>query len=45
MVVQLARDPQRELVWVFVAFGPCHPRPGVRTVYERAHRRLQGRFP
>jgi hypothetical protein len=45
MVVQLARDEQRELVWVFVAFGPRHPRPGVRTVYERAHRRLHGRFP
>ena len=28
LVVQLARDEQRELVWVFVAFGPRHPRPG-----------------
>lgn len=45
MVVQLARGEERELIWVFVAFGPRHPRPGVRTVYERAHRRLHGRFP
>lgn len=45
MVVQLARGGQQELLWVFVAFGPRHPRPGVRTVYERAHRRLHGRFP
>ncbi len=45
MVVQLARHEQSEFIWVFVAFGPRHPRPGVRTVYERAHRRLHGRFP
>ena len=29
----------------FVAFGPRHPGPGVRSVYERAHRQLHGRFP
>jgi hypothetical protein len=28
-----------------VAFGERHPRPGVRSVYERAHRRLHGRYP
>lgn len=44
-VLQVARDAQRELVWVFVAFGQRHPPPGVRSVYERAHRQLQGRFP
>jgi len=33
------------LVWVFVAFGHRHPRGGVRSVYERAHRQLHGRFP
>jgi hypothetical protein len=43
-VLQLARA-QDELVWVFVAFGPRHPRQGVRSVYERAHRQLHGRFP
>lgn len=28
-----------------VAFGERHPRRGVRSVYERAHRRLHGRYP
>jgi len=45
-VLQLARDARTaELEWVFVAFGPRHPAPGVRSVYERAHRQLHGRFP
>jgi hypothetical protein len=43
-VLQLSRE-DCELVWVFVAFGPRHPRRGVRSVYERAHRQLHGRFP
>jgi hypothetical protein len=29
----------------FVAFGERHPRPGTRSVYERAHKRLHGRYP
>ncbi len=28
-----------------VAFGERHPRPGTRSVYERAHKRLHGRYP
>lgn len=44
-VLQLARDGHSHLVWVFVAFGPRHPAAGVRSVYERAHRQLHGRFP
>ena len=44
-VLQLARDDAALLVFVFVAFGPRHPRAGVRSVYERAHRQLHGRFP
>jgi len=28
-----------------IAFGERHPPPGVRSVYERAHRRLHGRYP
>ena len=28
-----------------VAFGERHPRTGTRTVYERAHKRLHGRYP
>lgn len=44
-VLQLAREPDSTLVWVFVAFGHRHPRIGVRSVYERAHRQLHGRIP
>src|SRR3954447_8152828 len=44
-VLRLARAADGTLVWVFVAFGHRHPRPGVRSVYERAHRQLHGRFP
>lgn len=44
-VLQLARDGAGDLVLVFIAFGPRHPGPGVRNVYERAHRQLHGKFP
>ena len=44
-VLQLSCPPDGELVWVFVAFGLRHPGAGVRSVYVRAHRQLQGRFP
>ncbi len=44
-ILQLAREPDATLVWTFLAFGHRHPRPGVRSVYERAHRQLHGRFP
>jgi hypothetical protein len=44
-VLQLARESASDLVWVFVAFGHRHPAPGVRSVYERAHRQLHGCFP
>jgi len=45
-VLQLARSElDGELAWVFVAFGHRHPAVGVRSVYERAHRQLHGRFP
>ncbi|HWH24042.1 MAG TPA: hypothetical protein VNW68_04005, partial [Candidatus Limnocylindria bacterium] len=44
-VLQLARERDSTLVWVFVAFGHRHPRARVRSVYERAHRQLHGRFP
>jgi hypothetical protein len=37
--------PTRERVLVLVAFGERHPAPGVRSVYERAHKRLHGRYP
>lgn len=44
-ILQLARDADARLVWVFVAYGHRHPDPGVRSAYERAHRQLHGRFP
>ena len=44
-VLQLTREQDGTLVWTFVAFGHRHPKPGVRSVYERAHRQLHGRFP
>lgn len=44
-VFQLARSGQA-LVWSFLAFGERHPdNPNTRNVYERAHRRLHGRYP
>lgn len=45
-VFQLAQDPDGSLVWNFIAFGERHPKnPNTRTVYERAHKRLHGRYP
>lgn len=31
--------------FALVAFGERHPMPRTRSVYERAHRRLHGRYP
>ncbi|MEV4419980.1 hypothetical protein AB0L40_08390 [Patulibacter sp. NPDC049589] len=36
---------QDRLVLTFVAFGERHPRRGTRSVYQRAHKRLHGRYP
>jgi hypothetical protein len=45
-VFQLAQNPDGSLVWNFLAFGERHPdNPATRTVYERAHHRLHGRYP
>jgi len=45
-VFQLAQDPDGTLLWNFIAFGERHPEnPRTRTVYERAHKRLHGRYP
>ncbi len=44
-VFRLTRGPGG-LGWVLIAFGERHPsNPRTRTVYERAHRRLHGRYP
>lgn len=45
LVFQLAKT-DGGLVWNFIAFGERHPdNPSTRTVYERAHKRLHGRYP
>jgi hypothetical protein len=45
-VFQLAQHSDGGLVWNFLAFGERHPdNPATRTVYERAHKRLHGRYP
>jgi hypothetical protein len=43
-VLQLARDTEK-LWFGCSAFGLRHPDTGIRSVYERAHRQLHGRFP
>ena len=45
-VFQLVRTSDNTLIWNFIAFGERHPdNPNTRTVYERAHKRLHGRYP
>jgi hypothetical protein len=45
-VFQLAKNSDGSLVWNLLAFGERHPDSQVtRTVYERAHKRLHGRYP
>lgn len=45
-VFRLAKTEDDELVWNFIAFGERHPKnPSTRSVYERAHKRIHGRYP
>jgi hypothetical protein len=45
-VFQLIQKPDNSLAWNLIAFGERHPANGrTRTVYERAHKRLHGRYP
>lgn len=45
-VFRLQREPDGRLSLNFVSFGERHPaNPATRTVYERAHKRLHGRYP
>jgi hypothetical protein len=45
-VFQLVKTADNTLIWNFIAFGERHPdNPITRTVYERAHKRLHGRYP
>ena len=45
-VFLLVHNQDRTLAWSFVAFGERHPsNPKTRTVYERAYKRINGRYP
>ena len=44
LVLSAGRDEAGGYVEL-VAFGERHPRPGTRSVYERAHKRVHGRYP
>jgi hypothetical protein len=45
-VFQLIQKPDHSLAWNLIAFGERHPANArTRNVYERAHKRLQGRYP
>jgi hypothetical protein len=44
-VLQAVRT-EEGLAWGFLAFGERHPdNPATRSVYQRAHKRLHGRYP
>lgn len=45
-VFRLTQNPDRRLSWSMIAFGERHPdNPQTKSVYERAHKRLHGRYP
>ena len=45
-VFQLIQKPDNSLAWNLIAFGERHPaNERTRNVYERAHKRLHGRYP
>ena len=44
-VFQLVKT-EKGLAWNFIAFGERHPDNALtRSVYDRAHKRLHGRYP
>ena len=43
-IVLVADVIEERLVLRFLAFGERHPRPGARSVYQRADERLHGRY-
>lgn len=45
LVLAPAIDGDGHLYLELVAFGERHPRPGTRSVYDRAHKRRHGRYP
>jgi hypothetical protein len=45
-VFMLVQRRDSTLAWSFIAFGERHPsNPKTRTVYERAYKRINGRYP
>jgi hypothetical protein len=45
-VFQLIQKPDSSLAWNLIAYGERHPtNERTRNVYERAHKRLHGRYP
>lgn len=45
-VFRLSQNSDGGLSWNLIAFGERHPtNPSTRSVYERAHKRLHGRYP
>lgn len=45
-VFRLTQQSDGSLTWSMIAFGERHPRDRrTRSVYERAHKRIHGRYP
>ena len=45
MVLEVAVARDGAMTLRFIAYGARHPQAGTRSVYERAHKRLHGRYP
>jgi hypothetical protein len=44
-VFELAVSREGNVTLRLIAYGERHPAPATRSVYERAHKRLHGRYP
>ena len=44
-VFELAASGDDRVTLRLIAYGERHPAPATRSVYERAHKRLHGRYP
>ena len=44
-VFELAASGDDRVMLRLIAYGERHPAPATRSVYERAHKRLHGRYP
>jgi hypothetical protein len=45
IVLEVAVTHDGAVTLRFIAYGKRHPAPGTRSAYERAHKRLHGRYP